>query len=167
MSDQRTDKDRRFVTERHKFSHYAHAPEKRSNDDRRSGSNRRSGAERRNYKRFLAKNPTVVTLWTEHEKDFAEKDGQLLDISRRGIALRCTSKPEELNDYSLLEVFQPGNDNKIDNIPFKIISDIEMTSSSPSSELTLRRYGLQFDKLTSEQTAELDNFLLNHTLGEA
>ena len=93
MSDQRTDKDRRFVTERHKFSHYAHAPEKRSNDDRRSGSNRRSGAERRNYKRFLAKDPTVVTLWTEHEKDFAEKDGQLLDISRRGIALRCTSQP--------------------------------------------------------------------------
>jgi hypothetical protein len=41
VSDQRTDKDRRFVTDRRTFSYYAHSPERRSSDDRRIGSDRR------------------------------------------------------------------------------------------------------------------------------
>jgi len=166
MSGPRSDADRRLVRDRRKIYSPAYAPERRSGDDRRTGSDRRSGTERRQYLRFLAKDPTFVTLWTEHEKDFAEKDGQLLDICKGGIALRCTAAPEESKDYSLLEIFQPGYDKNIDNIPFKIISDVEMISDSALSELTLRRYGIQFDKLTSEQTARLDYFLLNHTVAK-
>jgi len=79
--------------------------------------------------------------------------GQLLDISRGGLSLRCTSKPEESNGYSLLEIFLSGDDFNIDEIPFKIISAIEMVGDSRSSELTLKRYGIRFDQLTQEQNA--------------
>ena len=164
MSNQRSDTDRRSIVDRRQIYYTAHVPERRSGTDRRSGSDRRTGIERRKDRRLLTKDPTFVTLWTEHTKEFAEKDGQLLDISKGGIALRCTATPEESKDYSLLEIFQPGYDNNIDNIPFKLISDIEMISDSALSELTLRRYGVQFDQLTSKQTAMLDYFLLNHTV---
>jgi c-di-GMP-binding flagellar brake protein YcgR len=164
VSDRRNDTDKRFVTDRRKIFYKAHAPESRSGYDRRSESGRRSVIEQRKYKRFLPKDPTFVTLWIEHEKNFSEKDGQLLDISRGGIALRCIAKPEESNDYSLLEIFL-SDDYSIEDMPFKIVSGIEMTGDSASSELTLRRYGIQFDKLTSEQTVKLDYFLANHTLG--
>lgn len=166
MGAKRSDRDRRSHRDRRKFFYTAHVPERRSGDDRRSGVDRRSGIERRKYHRFIAKNPTFVTLWTEQEKDFAEKDGQLLDISKGGIALRCTAKSEQPDDYSQLEVFQPGYDGNIDKIPFKIISNIEIISDSASSDLTLRRYGLQFKELTPRQMDQLDYFLLHHTLRE-
>ena len=165
MIDQRSDTDRRAATERRKFSYDAHAPERRSGGDRRNKIDRRSGSERRKYHRFLTKDPTFVTLWAEHEKDFEEKDGQLLDISKGGIALRCTATPEESNVYSLLEVFWADKYN-IAEIPFKMVSDIEMTGGSTSSELTLRRYGLQFEELTTRQMDKLEYFLCHHTIGE-
>ena len=171
MSDRRSDKDRRYVTDRRKFSYYAHyayAPVKRrSGDDRRIGSNRRILIERREHKRFQAKDPTDVSLWSEYENDITENTGQLLDIGRGGLSLRCTSKPEESIDYSLLEIFLSGSDFNIDEIPIKIISAIEMAGDSRSSELTLKRYGIRFDQLTPEQKTKLDHFLINHTLGEA
>lgn len=167
MRSQRNDKDRRFDTERRKLTYYAHAPERRSDDDRRIGSNRRTLVERREHKRFQAKEPTSVTLWSEHEQDVMENMGQLLEISKEGLSLRCTSKPEESDNYTLLEIFLSGDDFNIDEIPFKIISAIEMVGDSKSSELTLKRYGIRFDQLKPEQKAQLDHFLLNHTLGEA
>jgi c-di-GMP-binding flagellar brake protein YcgR len=60
-----------------------------------------------------------------------------------------------------------GDDFNIDEIPFKIISAIEMVGDSRSSELTLKRYGIRFDQLAQEQKAKLDHFLINHTLSEA
>jgi c-di-GMP-binding flagellar brake protein YcgR len=167
VSTQRSDKDRRLVTERRNFSYDTHSPERRSNDDRRIESDRRTLIERREHKRFQAKDPTDASLWSEHEQDITENTGQLLDIGRGGLSLRCTSKPEESNDYSLLEIFLSGGDFNIDEIPVKIISDIDMIGDSTSSELTLKRYGIRFDQLTSEQKTKLDHFLINYTLGEA
>jgi c-di-GMP-binding flagellar brake protein YcgR len=167
VSDRRNDTDKRFVTDRRKIFYKAHAPERRSGYDRRRGADRRTLIERREHKRFQAKEPTSVALWSEHEQDIIENMGQLLDISRGGLSLRCTSKPEESNGYSLLEIFLSGDDFNIDEIPFKIISAIEMVGDSRSSELTLKRYGIRFDQLTQEQKAKLDHFLINRTLGEA
>ena len=119
--------------------------------ERRVGGERRSGAERREHPRFLAKIPTFVTLWSEYDSNYTENMGQLLDISRAGLALRCTANPEEPNNYSLLEILLSGYNFNIDEIPFKVISTIEMTTDSNLSELTLRRYGVQFGRLTTDQ----------------
>ncbi len=95
-----------------------------------------------------------------------ENIGQLMDISRSGLSIRYFAIEENLQDFSDLSIFSSDGDYNSEKIPIKIISDIER-EKSPSGKQTLRRYGIQFEKLTPEQTAEMDNFLLNYTLGEA
>jgi hypothetical protein len=169
VNDQRSDKDRRSVTDRRKFSyyaHYAHAPERRSGDDRRIGSDRKTLTERRQHKRFQVKGLVFTKLWSEYEKEYVEDMGQLLDISRGGLSVRCSEKTDKTGEYSGLGIFLSGDDFSIDKIPFKIISDTEMTSDSTFIKHTAWRYGLQFEELTPHQRDKLDYFLLNHTLSE-
>ncbi len=152
--------DRRLNTDRRKFSYTAHAPE------RRSGSGRRRSQERRMHERLRVKKPTFATLWNEQGEDYIEKDGLLLDISKGGVSLRCVAKPEESEGYSSLDIFLSDYDFNVDRIPFKVTSDIEMTSASTMSEPTLRRYGIKFEKMTPEQISKLHYFLTYHTFIE-
>jgi c-di-GMP-binding flagellar brake protein YcgR len=110
----------------------------------------------------LAKELTFVKFGSEHEENI----GQLLDISRSGISIHYFSTEEILQDFSDLSIFSSDGDYNSGEIPIKTISDIER-EKSPSGKQTLRRCGIQFEKLTPEQTAQLDYFRLNHTLGEA
>ena len=163
MSDQRSDKDRRKFSY---YAHYAHAPERRSGDDRRIGSDRKTLTERRQHKRFQVKGLAFAKLWFEHEKEYVQDMGQLLDISREGLSLRCSEKTDKTGEYSGLGIFLSGDDFSIDKMPFKIISDTEIAGDSTFIKRTARRYGLQFEELTHHQIDKLDYFLLNHTLSE-
>ncbi len=55
----------------------------------------------------------------------------------------------------------------MDKVPFRTVSHIELVRNIPFNSIIFRRYGVQFEKLTPEQTTKLDYCLLNHTLGEA
>jgi hypothetical protein len=118
------------------------------------------------HKRLRIKNPAFATLWNKQGGDCIEKNGQLLDISKGGVSLRCEAKPEGSEGCSLLDIFLSDYDFKVDSIPFEITSDIEMTSASTISESTLRRYGIKFGKLTPEQISKLNYFLTYHTFVE-
>jgi hypothetical protein len=131
-------------------------------DESRISGDRRKGKENRKHTRFLAEQLTFVKFGSEHEENI----GQLLDISRSGISIRYFATEEILQDFSNLSIFSSDGDYNSGKIPIKIISDIER-EKSPSGKQTLRRYGIQFEKLTPAQTAQLDYFRLNHTLGEA
>ncbi len=131
-------------------------------DERRISGDQKKGKENRKHTRFLAKELTFVKLVSEHE----ENVGQLMDISRSGLSIRYFTTRENLQDFSALSIFSSYGDYNSGKIPIKIMSDIER-EKSPSGKQTLRRYGIQFDRLIPKQMAELDNFLLNHTLGEA
>ena len=123
---------------------------------------RRTGKDNRKRTRFLAKELTFVKLVSGHE----ENVGQLMDISRSGLSIRYFTTADVLQDFSDLSIFSSDGDYNSGKIPIKIVSDVER-DKSPSGKQTLRRYGIQFDELTPEQIDELDDFLLNHTLGEA
>jgi hypothetical protein len=131
-------------------------------DERRISGDQRKGKENRKHTRFLAKELIFVKLRSEHEENI----GQLMDISKSGLSIRYFATEEILQDFSDLSIFSSDGDYNSGKIPIKIISDIER-EKSPSGKQTLRRYGIQFEKLTPEQTAEMDNFLLNYTLAEA
>ena len=155
------DEGRRFGTDRRKFSYTVHVPE------RRSGIDRRNQTERREHKRFQVKGLAFAKLWSEYEKDYVQDMGKLLDISRKGLALSCSEKTEKTGEHSGLGIFISGDDLRLDNIPFKIVSDIEMTSDSTLSKESIRRYGIQFKELTPNQSDKLNHFLLNYTSSEA
>jgi len=126
----------------------------------------RKFVERRKHKRFKVKDLAFAKLWSKHEEDYVQDMGQLLDISRKGLALRYSVKTEKTDEHYGLGIFLSGNIFSVDKIPFKIVSDVEMESDSTFSNRAVRRFGIQFGELTPRQVDKLDYFFLNHTLGE-
>ena len=127
--------------------------------EKRVTGDRRKGTRKREQTRFRAKDLIFVKLNSENKGDV----GELLDISKGGLALRYFVKEEKPRDYSELGLFSSGGDLMIDEVPFKKVVDTKLVSNVQFSTIIFRRYGLQFDKLTSEQTTQLDYFILNHT----
>jgi len=130
------------------------------------GIERRVNEDRRKYPRFLAKDDTFVKLQSEFKVDV----GQLIDISKDGLALLYTLREERSPNYSelgifLLGVFLSVDDFAVDQISFQAVSDIELANELPLNTISYRRYAVQFEELTPEQTAKLNDFLLNHTIG--
>lgn len=131
--------------------------------EKRIAGDRRTGIQQRNLQRFLAKDLTFGKLQSESDEEI----GQLLDISRSGLALRCFTDGKETQDYSELDIFLSGGDFAIGGISVKTVSDTGLANKSPFSTVIFKRYGLKFENLTREQKAGLDYFLINHTAGKA
>jgi hypothetical protein len=131
--------------------------------EKRIAGDRRKGIRQRNLQRFLAKGLTFGKLQSESDEEI----GQLLDISRSGLALRCFANGEETQDYSELDIFLSGSDFAIGGIPIKTVSDTTLANRSPFSTVIFKRYGVRFENLTREQKAGLDYFLINHISGTA
>jgi len=123
--------------------------------ERRKNKDRRKGIPRRNYERFQIKEPAFVKLNAESDLDV----GQLLDISKGGLSLCYFITDENTNSYSHLGIFMSNGDFVLDQIPFRIISDLELANNSQFSTAILRRYGIQFERQTPDQTDQLDNFI--------
>ena len=123
--------------------------------EQRADIDRRRILDRRKHKRFHAKEPTYVKLLAASQEDV----GQLLDISKGGLSLRYFVKEEKPQDYSDLGLFSSGGNLIIDEVPFRKIVDTELVNNIPFSTITFRRYGVQFENLTPDQTAKLDYFL--------
>ena len=119
--------------------------------------------EKRKYKRYKVKDLTFVKLCYEDEIDI----GQLMDISRGGLALRYFVNSDKARNYSNLSIFLSEDNFIIDKISFKTISNTEIANGSNFSTIVLRRYGIEFENLTENQITELDYFLKHYTLGEA
>ena len=131
--------------------------------EKRATMGRRKELVKRKHQRFRTRDLTFVKLRSESEIDI----GQLLDISKGGLALRYFVNTEKLLDYNDLGIFLSGGNFRIDRIPFRTISNIEQANNPPFSTIILRRYGVQFEKLTPDQQNQLDFFLQHHTVGEA
>lgn len=131
--------------------------------ERRISGERRTRKDKRANSRFRVKDLTFVKLQSESKVDI----GQLLDISKQGLALRCFVDEEKPREYSSLGIFLSGGEFIVDDVPFRTVSDIELNNNPQFSTIILRRYGLQFKDLTPEQVEKLDKFLLNHALGRA
>jgi hypothetical protein len=130
--------------------------------EKRITGDRRLGTRRRMHKRFRVKDLTFVKLNPENKENI----GELLDISKGGLSLRYFVKEEAPRDYSDLGLFSSGGDLIIDEVLFSTVLDTELVNKMSYSTIRFRRYGVQFEELTSEQTAQLDYFLSYHTLGE-
>jgi hypothetical protein len=94
------------------------------------------------------------------------KVGRLRDISMGGLAFRYIGTDEPPNG-SYLDIFLTDHDFYLGHVPFKVVSDFELSNKAPSSSTTMRRCCLRFRKLTNQQRAKLKEFLHSHAIGEA
>ena len=124
--------------------------------------NRIELVERRRHKRSQAEDGAYAAVRPQYDKI-----GQIIDVSRGGLAFRYIFSGSEEEASSELDIFLIGDSFHLDKVPFQIVSDEEIPGKSALGPQKMRRCSVQFGALTQMQILKLEEFILNHTVGEA
>ena|SRR5210317_1151738 len=89
--------------------------------------------------------------------------GQMINISKDGMAVRYSSNGRQLNMPSESDVFIIDSNFYIEKIQIKIVSDFEIGDKLPFSSQKNRQRCFQFGKMKSSQHFQLDYLLQNYT----
>jgi len=89
--------------------------------------------------------------------------GQMINISKDGMAVRYSSNGQQLNMPSESDVFIIDSNFYIEKIQIKIVSDFEIGDKLPFSSQKNRQRCFQFGKMKSSQHFQLDYLLQNYT----
>ncbi len=117
-----------------------------------------SQSERRKTKRFKASYGAYAVVGPE-----TSKLGQIKDISMNGLAFNYLADEARSNSAGELDIIVRQDCFCIKSIPIQTVSDFELAKENAFSTVRLRQQGVQFGELTSEQSAQLEFILKNHT----
>jgi hypothetical protein len=90
--------------------------------------------------------------------------GQIINISKDGMAVRYSVNDQQLSDSSELDIFIIDSHFYIEKIQTKIISDFEIGDKFPFSSQKDRQRCFQFVEMKASQLFQLDYLLKNYTL---
>ena len=93
--------------------------------------------------------------------------GQIKDISLVGLSFRYIDRREKHAPKGVLKILLAGAGLFMDNLPFRPVSDMEIENESSFSSVRMRQMHIAFGELSPRQLSMLDEFILNHTMGEA
>lgn len=113
----------------------------------------------RQHKRFQVQGSGSVVL-----KPNPSQVGQIIDISKAGLAFRYNAKQEHKRVSYEMDIFSSANGFYLKNIPFKSISDIEVDKEFSTGHTRTRRRGVQFSELKQNQIFQLEYFIRNYTV---
>lgn len=120
--------------------------------------------ERRQHKRFEAPSDAVVFLRTSWP-DFTIV-GKIIDISTFGLSFLYSAASRQKDESSHLDIILAGPRFSLGEVPFKTISDFEISMECPVGFMAPRRRGVQFGDLTDNQKRELEYFIQSCTAKE-
>ena len=123
---------------------------------------RKKIVERRKHKRFQVQDGAFAVL-TPHFYNW----GQIIDISRGGLAFRYTGKELPPNISCDLGISLANIGFYLGKLPFETISDFKTANEVAYSFTTTRRCGVEFGELTLNQVSELEYFTQKYTTREA
>jgi len=122
--------------------------------------------ERRKHNRYKVKEGIVAEFQKPRlfklGKPRIVKSAPIIDICLDGLAFQYTDRTMWSPNFNELSISKAAVDVKIDNVPFKAISDF-LTSRLSDSTL-IRRCGVKFGGLTPNQKEQLHYFIQDHTL---
>jgi hypothetical protein len=118
--------------------------------------------ERRRHKRFRTKEGAYAVL-----SGPVSKMGQILDISRGGLAFRYIDIGDRPKETCVLDILRDDNVFRVENVSFKIISDLDASKDFPFSTIPMRRCGGKFTGLNDKQVDDLAYLIENYTEPEA
>ena len=128
-------------------------------------SNLEGFVERRKYKRFKAKEGIVAEF---HKVRFLKigkprlvKSVPISDISLGGLGFQYTSQSIWPVNFDTLSISTAFDEIRVDHVPFQTITDFSKTKFRDS--MSLRKCGVKFGELTSNQKSDLNNFIHKHT----
>ncbi len=116
-------------------------------------------AEKRKHNRLEAQEDAYIAL-----VNGSMKVGQILNISKGGLAFSYISKEAQLTGWHKMKIFLSSRRFYLKEIPFKVISDFCLDSKTPYSTVLMKQCSGQFGELTNQQRSRLDHFIANHTI---
>ncbi len=118
-------------------------------------------SDRRRNKRYRAHKGVLVAPNTRVRKLW-----QVLDIGMGGLAFRYVSNEGELKTSSEMDIVTGDTRFLLEQIPFRSVSDLEISDGSISTR-KLRRHGVRFGDMNDTQVRQLEYLIRSHTVGEA
>lgn len=95
--------------------------------------------------------------------------GKIIDISQSGISFLCINQGDWDADPFEIDIFIGHEQNNclseqiiLKNIPLKPITYCQDNDREPKPSAMMRRCGVEFGRLTPDQRAKLDLFILRH-----
>lgn len=120
--------------------------------------------EKRKHKRFEVTGEAFVEFYKSRFFKFVKprlvKYGRIINISEGGLACTYVDHKMWSMDFNELTISDYNNEIKIDKVPFKILRDFSQ-SKLPDSKY-LRKCGIKFGELTSDQKSTLYSFIHAH-----
>ena len=114
---------------------------------------------KRQHDRFKAQAETYAAIVND-----SIKVGQILNISKGGLAFSYIAKEDQLIGWHKMNIFLSGNHFYLKELPFNAISDFLMDNNTQFSTVFMKQCGGQFGGLTSSQITQLEYFIANHTI---
>lgn len=121
---------------------------------------RKRTIERRKSKRYKAVEGAYAAI-----SPSSHKLGQIIDISMGGLAFKYidTNNNDQKNQTPTEEsIFLSSMGFYVGNLPFKTISDNEVTNTPSFSSMKVRERHVQFTDLSFKQLFDLDYYLRNN-----
>jgi hypothetical protein len=117
-------------------------------------------SERRRYPRVGVDNGAFVSIDPPGRKLW-----HILDISRGGLAFRYMQGMGSAEPSSALEIVTRDTSFELENVPFRVVSDIQLRGA-PGSPYQLRRCGVEFMPLSETQTSQINLFMGRYNPGQ-
>jgi len=124
------------------------------------------GVEARKYTRLRPREGAYAALQAANGGHGKPVVGQIIDISRGGLAVRYMSNEQPPSLSSELDIFIARNNYYLRSLPYSTVADSELKENIAYSHIKMRRCSVRFGALTHDLQRELEDFLLNHTIDE-
>jgi hypothetical protein len=121
---------------------------------------RKRTVERRKSKRYRATEGAYAAI-----SPHSHKLGQIIDISMSGLAFKYIDTNEndtDSQDSSEETIFLSSMGFYVGDLPFKTISDDEVTNTPSFSSMKVRKRHVKFTDLSFKQLFDLDYYLRNN-----
>ena len=119
----------------------------------------RGETERRKEKRYQVKKGAFAAV-----RPLYEKIGRVTNISQGGLAFRYMDTGRQEKGTRELDIFVISNAFRLDRIPVRIISDLDVPEKPSPGSLPLRLCRVEFGELNRDQAVQLDYFIRDYTL---
>ena len=121
---------------------------------------RKRTVERRKHKRYKAIEGAYAAISPN-----SHKLGQIIDISMGGLSFKYIDTSADstgTNPLSDESIFLSSMGYYVGDLPFKTISDYEVTNAPSFSSMKVRKRHVQFTDLSFKQLFDLDYYLRNN-----
>jgi hypothetical protein len=116
--------------------------------------------DRRKHKRYSIQQGAFAALPSNY------LIGQIKNLSQGGVSFTCFASGRQSYSMPVLEIFSKDDGFYLREIPFKVVSEIDVEEHVPCSSLQMKQISGEFADLTDYQESQLDYFLQKFTKAE-